>query len=191
MDVFMGFISPFPWTWPPRGWSNCQGQLLAISQNSALFALLGTNFGGNGTTDFGLPDLRGRQVIGMGEGPGLTPRNIGQKIGAENGSVTLNASNLPPHTHTLAASNTVSAGLTQAPAAGWTLGAAASVSADRTPVVTPVNIYNATPLTPTNSVQSAQTSVVGNGVPVNLPTIPPALCLNFCIALQGIFPSRN
>lgn len=191
MDVFMGFISPFPFNFAPMGWAFCQGQTLAIQQYSALYSLLGTTYGGNGTSTFGLPDLRGRQVVGMGAGPGLTPRVIGQMIGTENVSVALNTSNLPPHTHTLAASNTDNASLTQAPAAGWTLGAAAANNGARPPVITPVNMYNATPLTPANSVQSAQTSIAGSGVPVMLPTMPPALCLNFCIALEGLYPSRN
>jgi microcystin-dependent protein len=158
---------------------------MQIQQYSALYALIGTNFGGNGTTTFGLPDLRGRQIIGMGQGPGLTNRIVGQAFGTE--SVTLTANNLPPHDHTLTASNTDSASLTQAPAAGWTLGAAASVSGARPPVATPVQMYG--PSNPTTPVPSAPTSVTGNGLP--LATMPPALCLNFCIALMGIFPSRN
>lgn len=190
MDVFMGFIAPFPWSWPPRGWSTCQGQLMSISQNSALFALLGTTFGGDGQNTFGLPDLRGRQIIGMGQGVGLTNRVVGEKTGVENTTLALSANNLPPHTHTLAASTTADP-LTQSPAAGWTLGAAASNTGGRSPVITPVTMYNATPLTPQNSVQSASTSSVGGGAPAVFSNMPPVLCLNFCIALEGIFPSRN
>lgn len=185
MEVYMGFISAFPWNWPPAQWTECQGQLLAIQQYSALYALLGTNFGGNGVNDFGIPDLRGRQVVGMGQGPGLTYRNIGNSFGSEH--VTLTSNNLPPHTHTLTASNTASENLTQEPAAGWTLGAAASVSGGRTPVTTPVQMYG--PSNPANPVESAPTSSTGSGTPVG--TMPPSLCLNFCIALFGIFPSRN
>lgn len=185
METFMGFITAFPWNWPPRNWTECNGQLLSISQYNALFALLGITFGGNAQTNFGLPDLRGRQIIGMGDGPGLTTRTIGQSFGAEH--VTLTSSNLPPHTHTMTASDTDSSELTQAPAPNWTLGAAASVTDERTPIVTPVQMYG--PHNPATPVPSAPSSSTGSGLPVG--TMPPALCLNFCIALFGIYPSRN
>ncbi len=191
METFMGLVLPFGFNFAPQNWAMCSGQLIAIQQNSALFALLGIQFGGNGTTNFALPHLRGRTMLGMGNGLGLSPRVIGEQLGAESMTLALNATNMPPHTHTLAASNTVDTSLTQAPAAGWTLGAAASVTADRVPVVVPVKMYNATALTPQNAVQSAPSSSVGGGAPVQIPTIPPALCLNFCIAMFGIFPSRN
>ncbi|PKM43452.1 MAG: phage tail protein [Gammaproteobacteria bacterium HGW-Gammaproteobacteria-1] len=185
MDTYLGFITPFPWNWAPQNWTLCNGSLMQIQQYSALYALIGPTFGGNGTTTFGLPDLRGRQIIGMGQGPGLTNRIVGQAFGTE--SVTLTANNLPPHNHTLTASNTAYSSLTQSPANNWTLGAASSVSGDREPVITPVQMYG--PPNPGTPVQSAPTSSAGNGLPVT--TMPPALCLNFCIALMGIFPSRN
>lgn len=189
MDVYIGFITPFPWNWPPYNWSLCNGAQLSLAQNPALFSLISTTFGGNGTTTFALPDLRGRQMIGMGQGNGLTNRILGQTFGTESYSFGLMTDNLPPHTHTLTASNTDSGSLTQAPAAGWTLGAAASATSARPPVVTPVQMYGSP--TPSNQVQSAPTSSVGTGTPVTVPTMPPALCLSFCIALQGIFPNRN
>jgi microcystin-dependent protein len=99
----------------------------------------------------------------------------------------LTLSNLPSHTHTLTASNTAAENLTQDPAAGWTLGAAASISDDRTPVVTPVQMYG--PPNPTNPVQSQHTSSTGDDRAFDI--TPPSLCLNFCIALNGIYPSRN
>jgi microcystin-dependent protein len=185
MEPFTGTIAMYPWDWPPREWSLCQGQLVAISQNPALFSLLDTNFGGDGRTNFGLPDLRGRHVIGQGDGPGLTPKRLGERMGTE--WIRLTQSNLPPHTHTLTASDTDSGDLTQAPAADWTLGAAASVTVGRTPVTTPVQMYG--PSNPSNPVQSAPTSSTGEGS--DIPNMPPYLCLNFCIALFGIFPSRN
>lgn len=191
MEVFMGFVSPFGFNYAPQGWGLCNGAILPIQQYSALFSLLGTQYGGNGSTNFGLPDLRGRAIVGMGNGPGLTPRVIGEVFGVESATVALNATNLPAHNHTLAASNTASGSLTQAPAAGWTLGAPASVSTARPPVTTPVNMYNATALTPQNAVQSAPSSTVGGSVPVQVPTMPPVLCLNFCIAMNGLYPSRN
>lgn len=185
METFLGFVTAFPWSWPPYQWTACQGQLLTIQQYNALYALLGTTFGGNGQITFGIPDLRGRQVIGMGSGPGLTPRVVGQYFGSE--YVSLSTDNLPPHTHTLTASDTDSSNLTQEPAPNWTLGAAASVTAERTPVITPVQMYG--DANPSNPVESAHTSSAGSGAPA--PHMPPSLCLNFCIALQGIFPSRN
>lgn len=191
MDTFMGLVLPFGFNFAPANWATCSGQLLSIQQNAALFSLLGTSFGGNGTTNFQLPDLRGRSMLGMGNGLGLSPRVIGEQVGVEATTLALNANNMPPHAHTLAASNTAVASLTQVPAAGWTLGSAASDSGGRTPVIVPVSMYNATALTPQNAVQSAPSSTVGGGVPVQIPTMPPVLCLNFCIALAGIYPSRN
>ncbi len=185
METFMGFISPFPWNWPPRNWTNCEGQLLPIAQYNALFALLGVTFGGDARNNFGIPDLRGRQIIGMGYGPGLTPRMVGEWFGAE--YVTLTSNNLPAHTHTMTASNTDAEDLTQTPEAHWTLGAAATITGGRTPVTTPVQMYG--PPDPDTPVQSAPSSIAGHNTPVG--TMPPALCLNFCIALFGIFPSRN
>ena len=101
-DPFLGEIRVTGFNFAPRGWALCDGQLLPINQNTALFALLGTQFGGNGQTTFALPDLRGRVPIHQGQGPGLTPRTIGETGGAE--SATLNVAQLPPHTHTALAS---------------------------------------------------------------------------------------
>lgn len=189
MDAYMGLVMPFAFPWAPQGFAACTGTQLSISQYSALYALIGTYFGGNGTTNFNLPDLRSRVPVGIGQGTGLSNWDIGQAAGAERAS--LGSANLPAHTHTLAASNTAADQLAQAPANGWTLGAAASVSGARPPVTTPVQMYNAAALTPQNSVQSAQTSVAGSGSPTPVATIPPALALNFCICTMGIFPARN
>src|SRR5882724_2839705 len=112
---FLGAIGIFPWDWAPRGWSLCQGQLLSIQQNQALFSLLGTTFGGNGTTTFALPDLRGRAPIHWGQGPGLSNVDLGEQHGVE--SVTLTVANLPSHNHSLAGS--MEPGNTVSPAAGF------------------------------------------------------------------------
>lgn len=184
MDPIIGTILIWPLNWAPQDWLICDGTVLSIQQHTALFSLIGTTYGGNGTTNFALPDLRGRMPIGMGQGNGLTNRTLGQMLGAE--TATLNGSNMPAHTHTLTAGTTPSSGLTQAPAANWTLGAAASVTGDRQPVVTPVNMYNANAAT--NPVQSAPTSVAGSGAAFGI--MPPALCLNFIICINGIFPIR-
>jgi microcystin-dependent protein len=98
MDSFMGTILPWPISWAPNDWALCDGSLLPISQYQALFSLIGTTYGGNGTTNFALPDLRGRMPVGAGHGPGLTPRQLGQAYGAE--SAALSQSNLPAHTRT-------------------------------------------------------------------------------------------
>src|SRR5690606_5156315 len=97
-EPFLGEIRMVGFNFAPRGWAFCQGQLLSIAQNSALFSLLGTMYGGNGTTTFALPDLRGRSPVGMGNGPGLTPITQGELAGTEN--VTLLSTQMPMHTHT-------------------------------------------------------------------------------------------
>src|SRR5262252_4819881 len=102
-DPFLGMIALFGFNFAPRGWAFCNGQLLSIAQNTALFALLGTNFGGNGTSTFGLPDLRGRVPVGFGQGQGLSDITIGEVSGVEN--LTLLLSNMPSHTHTITLSN--------------------------------------------------------------------------------------
>src|SRR5687767_9318635 len=97
MEPFLGQIQAFGFNFAPRGWAQCQGQLLAINTNTALFSLLGTTYGGNGQTTFALPDFRGRTMVGQGQGPGLSAYTIGQVGGTE--SVTLTSNNLPAHTH--------------------------------------------------------------------------------------------
>lgn len=186
MDAFVGTILLWPVNWAPEGWMLCDGSLLPISQYQALFSLIGTTYGGDGRTNFALPDLRGRMPMGAGHGPGLTPRPFGSNCGAE--SAALTANNLPAHTHTLTAGNTESASLTQAPAPGWTLGAAASNTGGREPVTVPVQMYHAG--TPTTPVQSAPTSVAGNPNPSPVATVSPALCMNFIICINGLYPPR-
>src|SRR3974390_2972807 len=97
-EPFLGAIRMGGWNFAPLGWAPCDGQSLAISQNTALFALLGTNYGGNGISNFSLPDLRGRVAIHWGQAPGLSPYNIGQVGGEE--AVTLTTNQMPQHTHT-------------------------------------------------------------------------------------------
>lgn len=186
MEAFLGTILPWPMNWAPAGWALCDGSLLPVSQNQALFSLLGTTYGGNGTSNFAVPNLCGRTPIGAGISPGLTPKVFGQTYGAESAALTNN--NLPAHTHTLTASNADNSGLTQAPAPNWTLGAAASVSTDRIPVVTPVKMYN--PATPATPVPSAPTSVAGSPNPAPIPTLSPTLCMNFIICTNGFYPAR-
>jgi len=99
MEQFLGQIQAFGFNFAPRGWAKCEGQLLPISSNDALFSLLGTTYGGDGRTTFGLPDLRSRSIVGVGQGPGLSSIRQGQMRGTEH--VTLTGSNLPSHSHEL------------------------------------------------------------------------------------------
>ena len=181
LEPFIGEISIFGFNFAPRGWATCDGQILSISQNTALFSLLGTTYGGNGQTTFALPDLRGRFPMHFGQGPGLTPRQIGERSGFE--SATLTAPNLPPHTHPFTA--TISppcsgqAGNSDTPVGKVP---AANASAEN---------YGAAPgngtMAPINL--AGTTGTAGSGAA--FPIMPPYLVLNFCIALQGVFPSRN
>jgi microcystin-dependent protein len=171
-EPFLGQISCFAFDFAPKGWLPADGRLLSISQNSALFALLGTYYGGNGSTNFALPDLRGRAVISVGQGPGLALRSQGEMGGAE--SVTLSVNNLPPHAHTVAPLGSSSDASDISPAGK------APASKARTALY-------ALP-TPGVSLAASTSSSVGSGTPVS--TMPPYLTLNCAIAVTGVFPSR-
>lgn len=183
IEPFIGQTVWVSFNFCPRGWAPANGQLLAISQNQALFSLLGTTFGGNGTTTFALPDLRGRQQVGAGQGPGLSNVIIGERAGAE--TLTLTVQNLPAHTHGGAPTATLGASSAQ----GTSAAPAGNVLADgRT-----ARIYRSgladTPMDASSLSVSASTSSTGNGQPVA--NVAPYATLTACIALQGIFPSRN
>ena len=178
MEPFVGQITVFPFNFAPVGWALCEGQLLPISQNTALFSLLGTSYGGDGRTTFALPDLRGRVPVGQGEGPGLSFYDIGEMEGEE--AVTLLATQNPPHSHpfpAVAAQATTNAPNGALPAEGHGSGRGAF----------PVNTYAAlqTPV----PLASGQVASAGGGQPHN--NLQPYLTLNWCIALQGIFPPRQ
>jgi microcystin-dependent protein len=181
MEPFIGQIMMFGSNFAPRGWAFCNGQLLAISSNTALFSLLGTQYGGDGRTTFGLPDLRGRCAVGMGNGPGLTPRQIGEVIGQE--AVTLTPNEMPAHTHQLLANNTD--GNTNDPANN-TL-AKESVTIERSAPAFPVNGYSSNAANVSMSTSSIGSS--GGNAPHN--NMQPSLAMNYVIALEGIFPSRS
>ncbi|CAN5802542.1 tail fiber protein [soil metagenome] len=166
---FMGEIRFFSYDFPPRGWATCSGQLLSIQQNSALFSLLGTQYGGNGIQTFALPDLRSR--VPMHRSPGVNPQ--GTVSGSEN--VTLLQSQVPPHTHNLM--GTSAAGNARAPV-GRTFSADTSDNFD----------FYATG-NPTTTLAPASIATAGGSQPH--PNVQPYLTLNASIALQGIFPSRN
>jgi microcystin-dependent protein len=175
-EPFVGEIRMFAGNFAPRGWALCDGQLLAISQNDALFSLLGTIYGGDGRTTFGLPELRGRIPIhaGSGSGPGLTTRALGAKSGSETN--TLAANQVPAHSHNLMgttnfADDSSPVGKLPAVAAGANLyktGGANQVTMD-----------------------DEMIAPAGNTSPSSHKNVMPFLCLNFIIALFGIYPSRN
>jgi len=169
-EPFVGEVRMFAGNFAPRGWAFCDGQLLAVSQNDALFSLLGTIYGGDGRTTFGLPDLRGRIPIHAGHGPGLSERRLGSKSGAE--KVTLTVNQLPSHTHTMQAS-------TQ-PATDSLPGSKVLAQADVRPYTVDAPFQGLS--------TSAVTNIGGSRSHTNL---MPFLCIHFIIALVGIYPSRH
>ncbi len=191
MEAFLSTILIWPPNFAPNGWALCAGQLMSISQNAALFSLLGTTYGGDGITTFGLPNLQGRVPIGAGQGPGLSPYNLGDNGGVE--SVTLGINTIPQHSHTATPNLSVSlpavttTGTTNQP--GPSVAPAAPTDAARNPV----NIFsNATPTQNLGQPSISGTisiGLAGSGLPHE--NRQPYLAVNYIIALQGIFPSRG
>lgn len=202
MEPFLGQIQAFGFNFPPRGWSTCAAQQLSIAQNSALFSLLGTIYGGNGQTTFGLPDLRGRSTIGQGHGPGLSPYDIGQMSGTESTTLTLN--NMPIHNHGAVATPTTgtvqitatlqansAVGSNALPAAGnYLAGLSGKTGFYATSAGTTVDLAGVT-ATGTVTGGTPTITVANNGGSQPMSILSPYLALNFCIALTGVFPSRN
>jgi len=189
-EPFLSEIDWFAFNFPPRGYAQCNGQLLPINQNQALFSLLGTTYGGNGQTTFALPDLRGRIAVGYGQGPGLSDYSLGQKSGTE--AVTLTVNELPTHNHVVDITGlTATARCNDGPANQHTPGG--NVPAVGTTASTTV-YSNAAP----DALMSASALAVGGTVTATPAggsqphlNVQPYLAINFCIALQGIFPSRQ
>jgi microcystin-dependent protein len=175
-EPFLGQIQAFGFNFAPVGWATCDGQLLSIAQNTALFSLLGTMYGGNGQTTFALPDLRGRVAVHQGQGPGLSNYQVGESGGTE--SVTLIQNQLPLHTHSAAGSSNPA---DQASPSGvvW----AAPVDS------TGAGGAGYTQAAPNVTMANGAIGMAGGNQPH--PNIQPYLCVNFCIATQGIFPSRS
>jgi microcystin-dependent protein len=168
---FIGQVIPVPYNFAPNGWALCNGQLLPISQNMALFSLLGVNFGGDGKSTFGLPNLQGRTAIGAGQGTGLSNYSAGQAGGAD--SVALSLNQLAAHSHGALAFGR--GGDTNSPSnADWA----------RPATDTP---YGSS--TPPGAMSAAATSTAGGGQPHE--NRQPYLVLNYIIALQGLFPPRS
>ena len=171
-EPFIGQISIYAFNFAPRGWMPCDGRLLHIAQYQALFALIGTTYGGNGVTTFALPDLRGRIVVGPGNGPGLTPKTLGEMGGTETN--TLLISNLPPHNHSINAVSTEgnqNSPTGNLPADTKTLDKEYSNAAANT------------------TMKTSMVGNTGNGTPVN--NMQPYLSIGYYIATVGIFPSRD
>lgn len=172
-DPFVAEIRIFPFNFAPRGWAWCDGQLLPLSQNTALFSLLGTTYGGNGKSNFALPDMQGRAPMHPGQGPGLSLHDLGEQSGSD--TVTLLTSEMPAHSHTLRSSvedgtqGTLSPGVSLSTSTGGSLYHSTTSA-------------NLVPMSP------QALAVAGGSQPHN--NMQPYLTLYFCIALQGVFPAR-
>ena len=175
-NPYVGEIELFGFNFAPQGWALCQGQLLSISQNTALFSLLGTQYGGDGRSTFGLPNLQGLVPVGQGQGPGLSSYTVGQTGGTA--TVTLNSGQIAAHTHTLPAS---SGHGTPTPSTSVFLGSTGAGIGQHP------KIYDSA----SNAAMSPQASLpsTGGGGPHN--NMAPYVSMNFCIALTGVFPPRN
>lgn len=190
-EPFLGQMMLVGYSFCPRGWAPAEGQIMAIAQNTALFSLLGTTFGGDGRTTFALPDLRGRVVVGQGRGPGLPAVQVGERGG--NPEVNVSVAQMPAHTHGAATTVDVTSTLRAASADADAATPAGRVLADgdRT------NLYHGGPVDTdmaADAVQSsaaAETTVEPAGEGQSIDVRSPFLGMRWCIALQGIFPSRN
>lgn len=182
-EPFLGQIAVFGFTFCPRGWAAAEGQLLAISQNTALFSLLGTTYGGDGRTTFGLPDLRGRSMIGVGTGPGLSQMRLGQRGGAE--IERLSIDQMPSHNHIVNANNGAN-GFADRKGPGNDFLGSPSFNEPGNPAED-IHIY--ADQAPNVTMDPRMIGNTGGGRAFGLRD--PYLAMTVCIALQGIFPSRS
>jgi microcystin-dependent protein len=174
-DFYLGTVMMFGGNFAINGWATCDGQILAISTNQALFSILGTTYGGNGTSTFGLPDLRGRVPVHQGQGNGLSPCSIGQVGGTEN--VTLTSNQMPLHTHLV---NADGQGGGKTTPRGNIPGAVGATVSEK--IYSGANPGNVT-------MNPAMIGTAGGSQPFSI--LQPYLCVTFLVALTGIFPSRN
>ena len=170
---FVAEIRMFGFNFAPKGWAFCDGQLMPISQNTALFSLLGTTYGGDGKSTFALPDFQGCAGMNQGQGSGLTDRFLGETSGSQ--TVTLLQTEMPAHTHFPVASNAGGGNLAPSPTETW----GGDVGRNPAPRFNTAQNVNMSPFA---------TSIVGSSFPHN--NMQPFLTVNFCIALQGVFPAR-
>jgi microcystin-dependent protein len=174
-DPFVAEIRIFPFNFAPKGWAFCAGQLLPISQNTALFSLLGVTYGGDGKSTFALPDLQGNAAMHPGQGQGLSQRFLGEMSGTQ--AVTLIGTEMPVHAHGVGRASTTAGDATVPTNAVWAQSGAGRGAAA---------LYIAGPAT--GKVNQFSLAPTGGGLPHN--NMQPYLTLNFCIALQGVFPAR-
>ncbi len=172
-DPFVAEIRIFPFNFAPKGWAFCDGQLLPLSQNTALFSLLGTVYGGDGKSNFALPDLQGRAPMHPGQGPGLSLHDLGETGGTE--TVTLLESEIPAHAHAMMSAPSLISADTNVPA-----GNSMGKSSNGKGYIASANL---------TQMSEEALSVVGGDLPHN--NLQPYLTLSFCIALQGVFPPRT
>jgi microcystin-dependent protein len=181
-EPFVGEVKLLGFYFPPLGYMTCQGQLLSIAQNTALFSLMGNYYGGDGRVTFGLPDLQGRIPVGQGTGAGLPTYDMGETGGTTN--TTLLTSNLPPHVHTLNAFHIQQKASTgnadgQSPEGAYAATASTTIYTD----APQPGIYTG------RGIMSGTTDIAGSSMPMSI--LNPFLCMNYSIAIEGIFPSRN
>lgn len=174
MEPFLGQVNVFGFNFAPRGWAKCDGQILPINQNQSLYSLLGTTYGGDGRTSFALPDLRGRSIMGFGDGSGLTDRSLGAKVGVENNNMTV--AQMPGHTHNYAIPVSTAA-------------AATDEVNDAYITTQPNATYAAAPAN--NQYYGNGEETLPTGASSDINNMQPFQVVNMCIALQGLFPSRN
>lgn len=192
-EPFLGVIFQGGWNFAPRGFALCNGQLVSIAQNNALFALLGTTFGGDGVNTFALPNLQSRSMMHWGTGPGLSTVQLGEQGGAEQTTLTVNQ--LPSHTHTATFTPTLNATTTKAtlqtPTDGAVLGKTVDNSGGTTipAIYAPAGTSATVPLGGLNLAGSVTNGIAGNSQPV--PISSPYLAVTHVIAMEGIFPSRS
>jgi microcystin-dependent protein len=182
-DQFVGEVRLFANNYPPKGWARCEGQLLQIRQNTALFSILGVTYGGDGRSTFALPDLRDRMAVDVGQGPGLSEVVLGQMNGSSE-NITLTPANLPAHTHSSEIKVSSTTGTLSVPTSSSSLAAPVQVFNG---VSRPVARYNEA--VPDVTLPSVTTSITGSSTP--LTTQSPSLGLTYCIALEGYFPQRQ
>ncbi len=182
-EPFLGEIIMFAGNFAPRGWALCQGQILSIAQNTALFSILGTTYGGNGQTTFALPDLRGRVPVGQGQGPGLSSYTLGEVTGTE--STTLLSNNLPTIPINVPVAGTMKCSAEDADNARPN----GRVLATATQGVVYAGASDGSTMLAGSVTGTATGTAGGSSQP--FPILQPLLCINFIIALEGIFPSRN
>ncbi len=180
MEGTIGEIRMFAGSFAPKNWAYCQNQIIAIASNTALFSILGTTYGGNGTQTFALPDFRGRTAVGTGSGSGLSGYELGQMGGTENTTLTL--PNMPSHNHTVTGTVTVKAsgdGVTETDPTGKNLG----------PGNTYTTAADLVDMALGNTDVKLNTVPVGNNMPIS--NLQPYLAMNYILCMYGIYPSRN